>query len=87
MLLGLIQNVEEKHNENKVLESCAKALEVLCDEEYAIYPRCELIRNTIIDRLVKKLRVALDNHRTRIAGVSLLTNSFSRLIEINVFFV
>jgi cohesin complex subunit SA-1/2 len=66
-----MQNVVERHTETEVLENCAKTLEVLCTEDHAIYSRCDVIRSTLIDRLVNKLREVLDDHLTLIAGVSL----------------
>ena len=68
-LLRLMQNVVERHTETEVLENCAKTLEILCTEETAIYSRCDVIRSTLIDRLVNKLREILDDYTTLIAGV------------------
>ena len=65
-----MQNVVERHTETEVLENCAKTLEVLCTEDHAIYSRCDVIRSTLIDRLVNKLREVLDDYSTLIAGVS-----------------
>ena len=68
--MRLMQNVVERHTETEVLENCAKTLEVLCTEDHAIYSRCDVIRSTLIDRLVNKLREVLDDYSTLIAGVS-----------------
>ena len=68
-LLRLMQNVVERHTDTEVLENCAKTLEVLCTEDHAIYSRCDVIRSTLIDGLVNKLREVLDDHATLIAGV------------------
>lgn len=65
-----MQSVVERHSEMEVLENCAKTLEILCTEEHAIYSRCDVIRSTIIDLLVNKLREVLDEHATLIAGVT-----------------
>lgn len=67
-LLRFMQNVVERHSETEVLENCAKTLEVLCTEEHAIYSRCDVIRSTMIDRLVNKLREVLDEHSNLLAG-------------------
>lgn len=67
-----IQNVVERHSETEVLENCAKTLEILCTEDHAIYSRCDVVRSTIIDLLVNKLREALDDYASLIAGVSCL---------------
>lgn len=68
-LLRLMQSVVERHTETEVLENCGKTLEVLCTEDHAIYSRCDVIRSTLIDRLVNKLREVLDDYSTLIAGV------------------
>ena len=68
-LLRLMQDVVERHSETEVLENCSKTLEILCTEEHAIYSRCDVIRSTLIDRLVSKLREVLDEHATLLAGV------------------
>lgn len=65
-----MQNVVERHTETEVLENCAKTLEILCTEDHAIYSRCDVIRSTLVDRLVNKLREVFDEHETLIAGVS-----------------
>jgi cohesin complex subunit SA-1/2 len=69
-----MQNVVERHTETKVLENCAKTLEVLCTEDHDIYSRCDITRSTLIDRLVKRLRDVHDKPVT--AGVSLRTYYF-----------
>lgn len=65
----MIQDVVERHSETEVLENCAKTLEILCTEDSAIYSKCDVVRSTIIDRLVNKLREVLDDHATLVAGV------------------
>ena len=40
-LLSLIQETVDKHNDNEVLDSCAKTLETLCDEKFAIFSRSD----------------------------------------------
>ncbi len=79
-----MQNVVERRTETKVLEICAITLEVLCDEDHAIYSRCDVVRSTLIDRLFNQLREVLDSHVALIDSVSVLTHSFSRFIEINI---
>ena len=83
-LLRFMQNVVERHSETEVLENCAKTLEVLCTEEHAIYSRCDVIRSTMIDRLVNKLREVLDEHSNLLAGVS---GQFSPYIFLFLIFV
>jgi cohesin complex subunit SA-1/2 len=52
-LLSLIQETVDKHNDNEVLDSCAKTLETLCDEKFAIFSRSV---KRIILRFLKFLR-------------------------------
>ena len=64
-----MQNVVERHADTEVLENNAKTLEVLCTEDHAIYSRCDVIRSTLIDKLVNKLKEVLDDHASLIQGV------------------
>ena len=67
-LLRLMKTVVERRTETKVLENCAKSLEVLCTEDHAIYSRCHVIRSTLFDYLDRRLRDVLKEPVT--AGVS-----------------
>jgi len=67
-LLRFMQNVVERHAETEVLENNAKTLEILCTEDHAIYSRCDVIRSTLIDKLVNKLKEVLDDHTSLIQG-------------------
>ena len=68
-LLRLMQNVVERHTKAAVLKNCAKTLEILCKEETAIYARCDVIRSTLIDQMVGKLRKVWDEYSSLIADV------------------
>jgi cohesin complex subunit SA-1/2 len=63
-----MQNVVETYTETEVLEICAITLEVLCDEDHAIYSRCDVI-STLMNRLFNKLREVLDSHVALINSV------------------
>ena len=81
-LLRLMQNVVERHSETEVLENCAKTLEIFCTEEHAIYSRCDVIRSTLIDRLVNKLREVLDDYSNIIAGVRFSKEHFQSHVQL-----
>ena len=70
--MPLIKNAVERHSDTKLLENSASTLEILCTEDHAIFSRCAVVRSTIIDLLVNKLREALDDYASLIAGVSCL---------------
>lgn len=69
-----------------MLEGCAKALEFLCDEDYAISSRCDLTRNTLIDRLVKKCEQDYENYVTLMAAVriNLVCKFFFHVLHTNL---
>ena len=52
----------------KVLETCAKTLEILCTEGHSIYTRCDVSRSTIIDIIVASYKEAIDDWRTLLMG-------------------
>jgi cohesin complex subunit SA-1/2 len=51
-LLKVVQEIVSKHNDSEVLEECSRCLCYMCDEDQAIYTRCNLARSTILDDLV-----------------------------------
>lgn len=70
LLLKRIQTITEKHHDTDVLETCAKTLELLCTEGFAIYTRCDVQRSTLIDNIVNKYKEAIDEWTSLIEGVS-----------------
>ncbi|XP_012808812.2 cohesin subunit SA-3 isoform X1 [Xenopus tropicalis] len=50
-LLAEVQEILEKHTEEDVLESCSRALYILCDRKQALYQRADIARSTLMDRL------------------------------------
>lgn len=68
LLLKKIQTITEKHHDTEVLETCAKTLELLCTEGFAIYTRCDVQRSTLIDSIVNKYKEAMDDWNTLIEG-------------------
>ncbi|XP_077988288.1 cohesin subunit SA-2-like isoform X3 [Glandiceps talaboti] len=55
-LLKHMKEIVEKHTESEVLDACAKTYEYLCNEEYAIQPKVDVARSTLIDGLVEKMK-------------------------------
>ena len=53
-LLSLIQEIVDKHSDTEVLEACAKTLETLCDDKFAIYSRCDIARSRLLDMITNK---------------------------------
>ncbi|RXG56416.1 Cohesin subunit SA-2, partial [Armadillidium vulgare] len=67
-LLKLIKDVIDKQNDTEVLETAAKTLEVLCNEDFAIYSRCDIARSSLLDMIVSKYKEAHDEYITLIDG-------------------
>ncbi|XP_047741436.1 cohesin subunit SA-2 isoform X1 [Hyalella azteca] len=67
-LLKLIQDVGEKHSDTEVLETAAKTLEVLCNEDYAIYSRCDISRSSLLDMLANTYKEANSEYFYLIEG-------------------
>ncbi|XP_068205797.1 cohesin subunit SA-2 isoform X2 [Palaemon carinicauda] len=68
VLLKLIQEVADKHSDTEVLETAAKTLEILCNDDYAIYSRCDIARSSLLDMVVNKYKEANDEYLTLIDG-------------------
>ena len=58
----------DKHTDRDVLDSCAKTLELLCNDS-AIHSRCDVARGAVIDTIVSKYREAMDDYSSLVAGV------------------
>ena len=68
-LLKLCQEIVDKHTDRDVLDTCAKTLELLCQENNAIHSRCNVARGTVIDMIVNKYKEAMDDYSSLVAGV------------------
>ncbi|XP_042863250.1 cohesin subunit SA-2-like isoform X2 [Penaeus japonicus] len=68
LLLKLIQEVADKHSDTEVLETAAKTLEILCNDDYTIYSRCDIARSSLLDMVVNKYKEANDEYLTLIDG-------------------
>lgn len=67
-LLKLIQDVTEKHSDTELLETAAKTLEVLCNEDYAVYSRCDIARSSLLDMLANNYKEANSEYFDLILG-------------------
>ncbi|XP_043227406.1 cohesin subunit SA-2-like isoform X2 [Amphibalanus amphitrite] len=67
-LLKLCQEIVDKHTDRDVLDTCAKTLELLCQENNAIHSRCNVARGTVIDMIVNKYKEAMDDYSSLVAG-------------------
>jgi cohesin complex subunit SA-1/2 len=76
-LLHQMITIVDKHTDSEVLDTCAKTLEVLCDEQYAISSKAMTSRGVLLDNVVTKFKEALDEYNSLVAGVS---NSISLLL-------
>ena len=68
--MKLLPDIVEKHNRPEVLETCAKTLETFCNDEYAIYSKCNIARTAILDKIVVYLKEGLDAYISLVEGVS-----------------
>ncbi|KAK2720377.1 cohesin subunit SA-1-like isoform X2 [Artemia franciscana] len=66
--LKLLPDIVEKHNRPEVLETCAKTLETFCNDEYAIYSKCNIARTAILDKIVVYLKEGLDAYISLVEG-------------------
>ena len=67
-LLSLIQEIVDKHNDTEVLESCAKTLETLCDDKFAIFSRCDIARSRLLDMITNKYKEVNDDYSNLLIG-------------------
>jgi cohesin complex subunit SA-1/2 len=67
-LLNLIQEIVDKHSETEVLEACALTLEVLCDDKFAIYSRCDIARSRLLDMVTNNYKESVDEYTNLLIG-------------------
>ena len=67
-LLKLSQEIVDRHTDRDVLGTCAKTLELLCND-IAIHSRCDVARGAVIDTVVSKYKEAMDDYSSLVAGV------------------
>ncbi|XP_075715321.1 cohesin subunit SA-3 isoform X3 [Rhinoderma darwinii] len=56
LLLTHVHDIMEKHTEPLVLESCSRALYVLCDRGLAFYKRTDIMLSQLVDKLTTHFR-------------------------------
>ncbi|XP_069687444.1 cohesin subunit SA-1-like [Periplaneta americana] len=62
LLLEKIAKIAEKHNNEVVLETCAKTLNLLCKEQ-TIATSCTAVRSTLLCKIVTKYKKQMDEWR------------------------
>lgn len=67
-LLGLIQEIVDKHGDTEVLNACAKTLEILCDDKFAIFSRCDIARSRLLDMITNKYKEVVDDYSNLLIG-------------------
>lgn len=67
-LLHLVQEIVDKHAVKEVLEACAKTLERLCDDKFAIFSRCDIARSRLLDMVSSKYKEAIDEYMNLLNG-------------------
>lgn len=60
-LLAHIADIVDKHTDSEVLENASKVMELLCEDDYAISPKCQTALDTLVDSLVQKYNMAYTN--------------------------
>ena len=56
-----MQQVAERREDSRVLEYCARALAVLCNESHGLHVRCGLLRTTLLEKFSEDLRTLLSD--------------------------
>lgn len=90
-LLEKIHTIVEKMHDNDVLETAAKTLEVMCDDNSPILTKCDISRSTLIDSIVNKYKEAIDEYRNLIEGAEVpdedeIFNVVQSLKKVSIFF-
>lgn len=76
LLLKKIHLVTDKHQNDEVLETCAKTLEILCSKNNStLATRCSVQKSTLMDTITNKHREAMDDWNNLIEGVNFYYNS------------
>lgn len=71
LLLKKIHLVTDKHQNDEVLETCAKTLEILCSKNNStLATRCSVQKSTLMDTITNKHREAMDDWNNLIEGVN-----------------
>ncbi|KAG7296405.1 hypothetical protein JYU34_021558 [Plutella xylostella] len=68
LLLNKLRDIVSVQTEGEVLEACGRTLELLCDEQSAVYTRCNVARATLTDMCVNRYKEAIDEYRSLLEG-------------------
>lgn len=60
-LLRQVRDVVEKHTHTDVLEACSKTFHALCNEEFTIYNRVDIVRSQMLDEQIDKFHRLLED--------------------------
>uniref|UniRef100_A0A671KBD9 Cohesin subunit SA n=1 Tax=Sinocyclocheilus anshuiensis TaxID=1608454 RepID=A0A671KBD9_9TELE len=60
-LLRQVRDVVEKHTDTDVLEACSMTFHALCNEEFTIYNRVDIVRSQMIDEQIDKFHRLLED--------------------------
>lgn len=60
-LLRQIRDVVEKHTDTDVLEACSMTFHALCNEEFPIYNRVDIVRSQMLDEQIDKFHRLLED--------------------------
>lgn len=84
-LLDILQEIINKHTDTNVLHYCSACLAYLCNEDFAIYTKCNLIRSLIIDNLVNQFKTIMDSIKDRELDENELFQLVSCIKRLSVF--
>uniref|UniRef100_A0A673LHY1 Cohesin subunit SA n=1 Tax=Sinocyclocheilus rhinocerous TaxID=307959 RepID=A0A673LHY1_9TELE len=60
-LLRQVRDVVEKHTDKDVLEACSMTFHALCNEDFTIYNRVDIVRSQILDEQIDKFHRLLED--------------------------
>ncbi len=60
-LLRQVRDVVEKHTDTDVLEACSMTFHALCNEEFTIYNRVDIVRSQMLDEQIDKFHRLLED--------------------------
>lgn len=60
-LLRQVRDVVEKHTDTDVLEACSVTFHALCNEEFTIYNRVDIVRSQMLDEQIDKFHRLLED--------------------------
>lgn len=86
-LLRQVRDVVDKHTETDVLESCSMTFHALCNEEFTIYNRVDIVRSQMIDEQIDKFHRLLEDFLLEVCGLSSFNVFMILSVEFELFCV